>query len=215
MSEYGTYAQADKYLSEDFIPPERLKQHFNKNFAAHFQYSKAQLKHLADTVPHVSILMWAQENEHILVPGPVSDMCLLDIRELESELFIGSKGQGSWWEGETFPQSDLVNKGEWLLARKTDVLNSRSKRWDEQLELITASEYVPNVAEVAYVILVCNKVKGVRLSPDHYVNTSSVDTLGFQVKIGCFGQHGISVPFFFTAGRRASNIGVCSARTLR
>ncbi len=215
MSEYGTYAQAEKYLGEDFVPPERLGRHFNKSFAENFQYSPEQLDHLADTVPHVSMLIWAQENQHILVPGPISDLCLLDVRKLESDLFIGPADHSGWWEEETFPQSDRVNKGEWLLARKTDVPNSRSKKWDEQSELIAASEYVPNVAEVAYGMLVYYKVKGIRLFPDHYVNTSSVDTRGFQVKIGGFGQLGISVPFLFTAGRRASNIGICSARTLR
>ena len=64
---------------------------------------------------------------------------------------------------EKFAKTDVVKAGEWLAIRKEALPNSFSKNWDEQQNLITEAEYIPNAPEVSYATTAYFKVHGIYL----------------------------------------------------
>lgn len=194
-------------LGNDFISPEDVANVYG------FSYSEDQLAHFADTLPDFETLMWLRTNGYMLVTGPTTDQNLLGVRALDRSLFYRKNDGDGWFEEEkqTFSRTDMVRGGRWLMLRKGDVPNSRSKNWKEQSSLVTSPEHVPNVAEVSYGVTVYRKVRGVYLLPNFYVRTSSAAAGGDRVGVGDFGEQGLGVGYDWDV-IRADVLGVSSAR---
>jgi hypothetical protein len=194
-------------LGDDFIAPEDVAEAYG------FTYSDEQLVTFADTLPDFETLMWLRINGFMLVAGPNADLNLLGVRALDQSLFYHKSDRDDWFEQEmhTFSRIDMVRGGQWLMLRKGDVPNSRSKNWDEQSSLVTSPEYVPNAAEFTYGVTVYGKVRGVYLLPNFWVRTSSVDGDEDRVRIGRPGRQSFYV-FYDWDHVNASYLGVSSAR---
>jgi hypothetical protein len=201
------YALASMILGDDFISPEDVSTAYG------FSYSEDQLSHFANTLPDEKTIQWLCTNGYMLVAGPASDQNLLGIRAFDRSLFYRQNDGDGWFEYKThtFSRTDMVRGGQWLMLKKNDVPNSRSKNWNEQLKLVQNPERVPNVAEVSYGVTVYRKVRGVHLLPNFYVRTSSVDEYGSRVRVGIFGEQGLDVDNYWDDDR-CDDLGVSSAR---
>jgi hypothetical protein len=171
-------------------------------------YTDQLLKHLADTIPSAQQLKWCKENGYAIVAGSPTPMSLLDIHSLKPSLFIAE--MGGWYVEESFASDDKV-KCEWLAIRKTEVLNSLNKTWDEQQILLREHEQVPNAAEMSWFITTYYEVRGVRLFPNVFVRTCSVNWEDYHVLVGFFGGYGLGVNNF-REGRGRFDLGVAASR---
>lgn len=199
------YALAKMILGDDFISPEEVSSVYG------FSYSEDQLAQFASTLPDEKTIQWLHTNGYMLVAGPATDQNLPGVRDLDNQLFY-SKTEGWYAEDKhTFSRTDMVRGGQWLMLKKGDVPNSRSKNRNEQSKLVISPEHVPNAAEVSYGVIVYCKVRGVYLLPDFYVRTSSVDADGRRVSVGYFGGQGLFVVYFWDDDR-IDDLGVSSAR---
>lgn len=192
-------------LGDDYVTPEEVATAYGVS------YTDEQLEHFADALPDTQTILWLRANGYMLIAGPTTELNLLQVRDLDNQLFY-SKTEGWYAEDkEKFAQADVVNAGQWLAIRKEAVPNSFSKTWDEQQDLITKVEHVPNAPEVSYAVTAYCKVRGVYLLRGKYVRTSSVDAGGVHVYVGDFDEDGLSVSDYWD-GYRGDNIGVSSAR---
>lgn len=194
-------------LGDDFISPQEVAAAYG------FSYSEDQLAHFANTLPDFETLMWLRTNGYMLVAVPAFDQNLLGVHALDRSLFYRKNDGDGWFEDEkhTFSRTDMIRGRQWLMLRKGDVPNSRSKNWNEQSKLVASPERVPNVAEVCYGVTVYRKVRGIYLLPNFYVRTSSVDADGYRVSVGDFDERGLSVDYFWGDDRH-DDLGVSSAR---
>ncbi len=201
------YELANLILGDDFISPEEVAGAYG------FSYSENQLKHLAETLPDEKTLQWFHSHGYILLAGPQTEMNLLEVRELENQLFY-SKTEG-WYtnDSQKFAKTDMVKAGQWLAIRKEGYPNSFSKTWKEQKDLITEVEHVPNTSEVSYAVTAYFKIRGTYLLQGFYVRTSSVDAEGFHIYVGGFGGGGLDVDGSWDGGR-SSGLGISSARKI-
>lgn len=192
-------------LGDDYITPEEVATAYSVS------YTDEQLEHFADTLPDTETILWLRANGYMLIAGPPTELNLLQVRELDNKVFF-SKTEG-WYanDKEKFARDDVVNGGQWLAIRKEAVPNSFSKTWNEQQDLITEDEHVPNASEVSYAVTAYFKVRGICLLRGKYVRTSSVDADGGHVGVGDFDEDGLHVNGYWGAYRYAS-IGVSSSR---
>ena len=153
-------------------------------------YTDEQIAVLAETIPSVEMLEWCKENGYAVMPTAPTEMSLLGVREFESAHFCTKSG--GWYADQRFASADRTSFG-WLSIRKTPVPDSTSKNWNEQKGLLSGFETVPNVAEVSWFITTYFNVRGIRLFERTYVRTSSLDSDGFRVGVGCFGAGGLLV----------------------
>lgn len=192
-------------LGDDYLSPEDVAKAYG------WSYSDDQLANFAETLPDMETVLWLRSNGYMLVATPPTDTNLLQVRDLDNQLFY-SKSKGWYAESQhTFSREDVVKAGEWLMVRKEPYPNSRSKNWDEQKNLITEVEHVPNASEVAYAVTAYYKVRGVYLLKGIYVRTSSVDADGDRVIVGSFGGVGLHVHYYWDADR-SDDLGVSSSR---
>lgn len=190
--------------NDDFITPEEIAE------ARKLIYNEKQIKFFLETLPAEEVLRWCRDNCFILVAGPPSPMSLLDIRNLNSNMFY-SETRG-WYseEAQNFFREDVI-RTDWFMLRKTLVPNSRNKVWIEQQELLSKEEYIPNAPEVAWGITTYKEVRNIYLLHDVFPRTSSFDSDGRPVDVGGFGDMGIRVGFFWDVSR-FDCLGVVSAR---
>lgn len=199
------YALCTLILGDDFISHEDVANAYG------FHYSDEQVKAFADTLPDEKTLQWLRSNGYMLVATPPTDTNLLQVRDLDNQLFY-SKSEGWYAEDkEKFARDDVVKAGEWLMVRKEPYPDSRRKNWGEQKNLLTEVEHVPNAPEVSYAVTAYYKVRGVYLLKGVYVRTSSVDAGGDRVFVGYFDADGLDVDDCWD-GHRSDCIGVSSSR---
>jgi len=193
-------------LGDDFISVEEIVKAYG------FQYTDAQLEHLARTLPtDMDTLQSTKADDCMLIPGPPSDMTLLGVRDLDNQLFCSKTGGWYSKDKEKFARTDLVKAGQWLIIRKSPIANSKSKNWDEQQDMIESGNRVPNAPEMSYAVTVYYKVRNVYLLGNVYVRTSSVDADGHHVSVGDFDSGDLRVCNYWH-GTRDSDVGVSSAR---
>ena len=197
--------RAFKILGDDFISPQEVAS------ARGLTYSDEQLEHLARTLPSQDILKQLRAEGYLLVAGPPSDMSLLDVRDLNPQLFYSKSGGWYAKRSEKFARRDKVGTA-WLALRKGPVPDSTRKTWSEQLELVKYTEQIPNVAEAVWGFTTYAEVRGIRLVPNIYVRTSSVDSGGGRVYVGGFGSTGLYVYYYWSGRRYGNNLGVASVR---
>lgn len=191
-------------LGDDYITPKEVANAYGTS------YTNEQLEHFVDTLPDTQTILWLRANGYMLIAGPPTEMNLLEVRELDTLLFY-SKTEG-WWSdsNQTFSREDKVYAGEWLAIRTEAVPNSFSKTWDEQQNLITEDEHVPNAPEVSYAVTAYFKVRDIYLLRSKYVRTSS-SADGYHVNVGDFDERGLYV-FNYWDDRRHDFVGVASSR---
>lgn len=192
-------------LGDDYITPEEVATAYGVS------YTDEQLEHFADTLPDTQTILWLRANGYMLIAGPPTEMNLLEVRELDNKVFYSKT---EWWYAEDeqkFAQDDKVTAGEWLAIRKEEVPNSFSKTWNEQQDLITEDEHVPNASTVSYAVTAYFKVRGIYLLRGKYVRTSSVSAGGGHVSVGYFDEGGLHVDDYWDGYRHVS-IGVSSSR---
>ena len=199
------FALAMLILGDDFISPEDVANAYG------FHYSDEQMTAFADTLPDEKTLQWLRTNGYMLLATPPSDMNLLQVRDLDNQLFY-SKSEG-WYakDNEKFARDNVVSAGEWLMVRKEPYPDSRRKNWDEQCSLLTEVEHVPNAPEVSYAVTAYYKVRGVYLLKGVYVRTSSVDADDDRVFVGHFDGGSLGVTYYWDV-YRDDGIGVSSSR---
>lgn len=199
------YELATLILGDDFISPEEVTNAYGVS------YTEDQLKHFGDTLPDEKTIQWYRTNGYLLVATPPSDLNILQVRDLDNQLFYSKTEDWYAKDKEKFAQTDVVKAGEWLAIRKDEVPYSFSKTWKEQQDLITEVEHIPNAPEVSYAVTAYFKVRGVYLLRGKYVITSSVDADGDHVSVGCFDEGGLSVSYCWD-DIRDDDVGVSSAR---
>jgi len=193
-------------LGDDYITLEEVANAYGVS------YTDEQMEHFVDTLPDMQTILWLRANGYMLIAGMPTEMNLLQVRKLNSQLFY-SKTKG-WYaeDNEKFAQDDTVKVGEWLMIRKEVVPNSFSKTWGEQQDLITEVEHIPNATEVSYAVTTYYKVRGIYLLCGRYARTSSVDADGDPVHVGDFDRVGLYVNGYWDDLRYSSRLGVSSAR---
>ncbi|OGI83337.1 hypothetical protein A2997_02495 [Candidatus Nomurabacteria bacterium RIFCSPLOWO2_01_FULL_36_10b] len=199
----GWYENVKKVLGEDFITPEEI------SATCRIQYSPQQLIYFMDHPPDYDNIIWCKNNGFMLVAGPPNDMNLLQIRHsMEKTLFCNQY----WYTGEWFGKNDWV-KPSWLMVRKREVPHSKHKNWMEQKTLVRQPEYIPNVAELAWAVIMYKKVRGVYLLPNYMLRTSSVSDDGHHVEVGKFDEGGLLLTHFsLDYNNRNKLMGIASAR---
>ena len=203
-SNIPNYQRARDILGDDFISPQEVAE------VRGVRYTETQLARLQGTLPQKEVLKWARDNGFIVVAGPPSEMNLLGIRELNSQLFWSKSG--GWYANkkEKFARRDTVGTN-WFVLRRNPVPASTRKSWGEQQELLSDAERVPNAAEQTYSVTTYFEVRGIRLVSNVYVRTSSVDSDGLRVGVGLFDGYGLLVGLW-SDDFRDDGLGVAAAR---
>ncbi len=198
------YDLARTILGKDFISPEEIA------IARKLTYNDEVLRHFTETLPSEEVLQWLRDNGFVLIAGTPNVMSLLEVRNINAQLFYTKSG--GWYSEakQKFSQNDKVTV-EWLMLRKGIVSNSTSKTWDEQQKLLTEVEYVPNVAEATWGETTYREVRNVWLFPNIYARTSSVGSDGRRVDFGDSAHGGVHVTYDGD-GHRVDSLGLASAR---
>jgi len=199
------YELARLILGDDFLSPEDMAKAYG------WSYSDEQVANFADTLPDFDTLMWLKSTGSILQATPPTDSNLLQVRDLDNQVFYRKKDGWFAEKKHTFSREDVVKAGQWPMVRKGLYPDSKSKTWKDQQNLLTEVEYVPNAAEMSYAVTAYFKVRGVYLLKGVYVRTSSVDADGFRVFVGYFDSDGLSVGHCYDDGRD-DRFGVSSSR---
>jgi len=204
MVNVADYELARTILGTDFISPEEITQ------ARGLNYSDEQIIMFGDTLPYEEVITWCRKHDAVLIAGPPSPLSLLQIRDLRPEYFY-SKSSGWYAErNQRFSREQKVET-KWYVVRKGIVTNSTSRTWTEQLQLLSEVEYVPNDAELEWVLTTYKAVRNINLLSNVYARTASVDSNGNPVIVGDFDARGLSVLSHWDDDRYGS-LGVASAR---
>lgn len=198
------YGLARAILGKDFISPDEIA------IARKLTYGDNQLQHFAETLPSEEVLQWLRDNDIALIAGTPSPMSLLEVRNLNAQMFYSK--EGGWYAEpkQKFSREDKVTT-EWLMLRKGIVPNSTNKTWDEQQRLLTEAEYVPNVAETTWGETTYKEVRNAWLFPNIYARTSSVGSDDHHVRVGNSADSGVYVRNDWD-GIRSGFLGLASAR---
>lgn len=194
---------ARSILGDDFITPEEIMK-----ARPDVVYTADQIAALSDSIPAADVLKWCKDDGHAVVAGSPKAASLLEVRSGKSDHFY-SKTEG-WYadRDQKFSRADKVSL-RWLMVRKAPVPDSINKNWEEQFDLLSMVESVPNAAEMSWFITVFYDVRGVRLFEDVCVRTSSRDSFGNRVGVGDFGAKGLYVQW---DDDRHNVLGLASAR---
>ena len=194
-------------LGDDYLSPRDVVKAYG------LCYSGDQKTSLAVTVPDLETLLWLRAEGCILVATLTTEYNLLQLCEIDNPVFC-RKGD-SWFAKprHTFSREDVVQSGQWLVFRKGAYPGSNNGLWEEQSNLLTEVEYVPNVAEVVYAVQTYYKARGIDLLKEVSVRTSSITAHDGRVFVGSIGADGPSVCDFWDDGHK-ENLGVSSALKL-
>lgn len=158
----------------DVITPEQVA-----NVRAGIVYSKGQLAALAASLPSLSIRRWCKDNNYAIVPAPPKRMSTFEIVTL-----FGAEKYFANLVGCT-----AMTSFGWLAICKKPLEGSLQKDWSEQRKLLSALQWVPNVATMAWFTLVYFNVHQEKLFDATYtgkfVRTSSVGPHG-KIYVGHF-----------------------------
>jgi hypothetical protein len=175
------------------------------NAMAHFKFfPPAEQGRSLRTAPFSPEVLKACNETHLLVLcAPLS---LMGVWEKQSKLFCTK--EDPWYANEKF--AAVPAELGWQLVRKDCLPDSLEKTWAEQLKLLSEQEEVSSPAVLAQAILLHFLETGERLFDRIYVRTSSTDSVGDHVVLGCFVGHGLGVSRYLD-GNSDSGIGLSSA----
>ncbi len=188
---------AAEIMGRNYHGPDQVAKHFG------VRYRDAELAQLAE-VPFSEDELRACKDTHILVAGyPLTG---LEIRKRMKK----NAYKQDWYENQDFARKTKVRL-RWLLLRKTDVPNSRSKTYDEQLALLGPDEEFSIFCEVLFGMNLHFAETGERMHETYYVRCQDVTSDGNRVYVGRFGQSGWDVHGDWDVNR-VSYIGLSSSR---
>lgn len=197
VTETPSQARARQIMGQNFHGPDQVMKRFG------VWYTEAQLLQLADTLPSEEVLR-ACKDTHILVAGyPLTGL------EIHKRMKQNAYEQ-DWYENEDFARKTKVRL-RWLLLRKTDVPNSRSKAYRKQTALLDSQEETSIFCEVLFGMNLHFAETGERLHETYCVRCQDVISNGDRVYVGHFGQSGWYVDDGGD-GDRNSDIGLASSR---
>lgn len=171
---------AQGILEGDFLSPERIR------LALGMEYTGDQIALLENELPNDYKLRQCREQGVMLVAGPAKPMSLAEIMRQDTPVFGDSAAVWATCSNQ-FAQTAAINPG-WMLFNKQPVPDSDRMSWHDARDLVVQPKFVPNVAEVAWAILVQKMVNGEFLFPDEYVRTSTSPAVGLHVAIGHCGS---------------------------
>jgi len=155
-SKKSAFEMASDILGDDFISPEAIAEKMN------IKYSDQQIQLMYNSMPfEESWYLTSKERNYLLCATPSRPMSLLDIRTLNMKNFY-SESDG-WYdkkkEQQAFSATNYVNQSFcefWLALKKTAVDGSFSASWNDQKKLILPDEFIPNVPQATWPIVVTN-----------------------------------------------------------
>ncbi|MDP3764437.1 MAG: hypothetical protein Q8Q95_02340 [bacterium] len=169
--------------------------------------TRAQISALAE-VPFTEAELTEARDTHTLVA--IFPLSILDIRGK-----VANNGQRLFYEQDWYNKETFAKyKGEvgWHLVRKTPVMDSTSKTWDDQQKLLGKDEETPKAQVVVYAIIGHFMATGERLFEHTYVRTSSLDSDGSRVGVGDFDRFGLYFDYDHDDNRYDS-LGLASSRS--
>lgn len=190
-------------LGDDFITPEEVAR------ARGLAYTDEQLEALQTNLPPLEVVAWCRGNNYLLLPNPPQAISLLGVRDLNRTLFYSK--EGGWYAEQAFAREETTGVATWLMIRKSIVPNSTSKKWKEQVPLLSDLEQVPNAAGFCWALTTYKEVRDVYLMSGIYARTSSVGSDGNRVYVGRFASDGLKVNHYWDDSRH-DGLGVSSAR---
>lgn len=146
--------------------------------------TKRQLAYMAE-VPYSEATLTACKDTHILVA--VFPLAIVEIREKVAK-------KKPFYKQDWYDDQDFANdKGtmEWHLIRKTPIDDSTSKKWSEQLALLSKEEYAPKAQVMVYAIIGHFLATGERLFEKIYVRCVDLGSDGYRVLLGRFNAVGL------------------------
>jgi hypothetical protein len=162
---------------------------------------------VAAAMPFSPEVLEACKDTHLLVW--LAPLSLMEVWDKQTKLFYsksdpwyGKRAERSWSKAK-------ITAG-WYLVRKAEAPDSRFKNWTEQQQQLMSDEEVPSAGVMAQAILIHYLETQERLFENVYVRTSSVDSDGNRVLVGCFGADGLIVGSW--GGERVSHFGLASSR---
>lgn len=191
-------------LGKNFISPEEISNNFN------IFYSNSSIEYLKKTLPDEETLRRFHYDNYILIPGPPNHLNLLQIEKIQEKIKIGEKNE-PWFVAhheEHFAKKEVVIFCKWIAVKKEPQFFY--KTWDEQQKLISKTDYVPNVATIAYTYINYYMARGIRLLNDCYVRTSTVSSIDGRGVIAGYFYNTLSFDRAWQGDLR-KNIGIVSA----
>lgn len=185
------YDLARLILNHDFITPNEVMARRN------LTYTDEQLRDLETSFPSIDVIIWCRSKHAILIPAPPEAMSLLDIRDLKPNLI--SNKEGAWYAAadQSFAREDKIKATSWLALGKSLMPDSRGKKPEDQLFLLSEDERLPNVAEIAWGLTTYKEVRGTHLMNEgDYTRTTSRTWSGLHVVIGGLGRGIIDIDFY-------------------
>lgn len=157
----------------------------------------------------VDLSKWLRNRSYVVASGPPDPISLLDVLEQCRNAF--HNGDDPWFAQEPFAVH-RVRVPTFVGLRSTAVSDSYARDWNAQSFLLESEEYVPEIAEVAWVMLALYQKLGIRLLQREVVRTATINSKAEHVAIGGFDRQGLEVsvwpdleakPFLgLAAGRR-------------
>jgi hypothetical protein len=194
---------AREILGIDFISPEEVSSTLGLSYDGDLQN-----KFLNGT-PSIEDLGGLHTNKTILIPGPPRPLSLEEIFNLFPQYF-SNRGQFLDRENSTFFTSYTV-KTNWIALRKVPIENSLNLSWGSQMSFIKSTRFLPNIAEIAWCLIVFHQLRSVFLLNDLYVRSTSSASDSSQVCIGNLGTEGFRI-FNYGNTERLSTLGLITAR---
>ena len=194
---------AKSILGADFITPEEVTK-----ARPSIVYTNEQIMAFAENLPSEDVLKWCKDNGYAIMPAPPTAMSTNDVQKIPSDHFYLRVDER--YVNERFAHEDMTSFG-CLMIKKTPVTNSTRTVWSEQNKLLSASEIVPNAAEMSWFISTYFEIRGIKLFPGIYVRTSSLDSRGDHILVG----FSFSVAFRVSSGwddDQGKRVGLSTAR---
>jgi len=189
------------------LTPKRAVKLFGKNFFGveeairHFgvRPTRNQLVELSE-IPFSEV----QCKDDVLMA--VFPLSILDLRDkLEDQMLFCD----DWYDHQPFAKERCETS--WQLVRKTPIVNSACKTWQEQQSLLSNDEEVPTAQVMVHIIIGHYLATSERLFEYLYVRTSSIDSDGRRVYIGHFNAEGLHLGRYWDNDRR-DDLAISSAR---
>lgn len=201
MNKKGTVSQkrAREIMGENFLGIEEVSQHFGVSFG------KKLVKF--DEIPFPKTVLTECKDTHILFPG--FPLTILDVRsKVSPDLF---QRMHSWYIKKVFAKKDKVEL-RWYLIRKDTAPESTSKKYQQQLAILSKNEEVPRACEVFYMIILYFLTTGIFLFEDNLVRCRD-ETDGNRVRLGFFHEQGLRIEAWGGADAYPA-IGVSASRKI-
>lgn len=173
--------QAKEIMGKNMLGLEDVMKHFGVTF------SMEQLPQMVE-IPFSDAILQEYQDTHVLFPG--YPLTILDICKESSQVSfylrqnIGSEKQG-------FMEKKVSCR--WYLIRKEEVPGSRNKTFEEQKQLLLSDTEIPRACEMAFMIILYQRVTGAYLFPNVYVRCRDIDVSGNHISLGYFSSKGFLV----------------------